>query len=179
MDLAAWTTWPGLTHLPEIIFATEAQNSLARSADLFPQPFGVFVGRHFRVALVNRKPQARRIESQYVDQKLPGKLDRVFLEVVAKRKIAEHLEKGVMPRGFADLVEVVVLAAGAHALLRRRGAQVIALLHAEKRVFKLIHAGVGEQQRRIVGREQRRGAHRSEEHTSELQSLAYLVCRLL
>src|SRR2546423_7826542 len=31
------------------------------------------------------------------------------------------------------------------------------------------------------GRERRKGpfAHRSEEHTSELQSLAYLVCRLL
>src|SRR5687767_15415985 len=28
-------------------------------------------------------------------------------------------------------------------------------------------------------RRRRRGPHRSEEHTSELQSLAYLVCRLL
>src|SRR2546425_8396083 len=36
--------------------------------------------------------------------------------------------------------------------------------------------------RRAVSRAQRRGAarcYRSEEHTSELQSLAYLVCRLL
>src|SRR2546425_8773885 len=33
--------------------------------------------------------------------------------------------------------------------------------------------------RRPRGREQRDAVQRSEEHTSELQSLAYLVCRLL
>src|SRR2546425_6991422 len=32
---------------------------------------------------------------------------------------------------------------------------------------------------RIIPGRQRRHEHRSEEHTSELQSLAYLVCRLL
>src|SRR2546425_3774544 len=31
----------------------------------------------------------------------------------------------------------------------------------------------------LAGPARRRGPHRSEEHTSELQSLAYLVCRLL
>jgi hypothetical protein len=45
-------------------------------------------------------------------------LDGDILEIVAEGKIAEHLEEGVMPRGIADIVEVVVLAARAHALLR-------------------------------------------------------------
>ena len=47
----------------------------------------------------------------------PREADRVALEVVAKREIAEHLEERVMPRGVADLLEIVVLAACADALL--------------------------------------------------------------
>src|SRR2546425_7738850 len=44
--------------------------------------------------------------------------------------------------------------------------------------------GIGERRGRVLGGNQRgehpeRIAQRSEEHTSELQSLAYLVCRLL
>ena len=45
-------------------------------------------------------------------------LDRALLEVVAEGEIAEHLEEGVMARGVADVIEVVVLAAGADAFLR-------------------------------------------------------------
>src|SRR5437868_6762987 len=75
----------------------------------------------------------------------------------------------------SDLVEIVVLAAGAHALLRRRRALVAAGLGAGEHVLELHHAGVGEQQRRVVRRHQRR----SEEHTSELQSRFDIVCRLL
>ena len=100
-----------------------------------------------------------RIELEFVDQQVPGKLDRVFLEVIAKRKIAEHLEKRLMPRGLADFVQIVVLAAGAHAFLRRAGAHVVALLDAQKDILELVHAGVGEEQRRIVGRQQGRRAH--------------------
>src|SRR2546425_9033874 len=37
----------------------------------------------------------------------------------------------------------------------------------------------GEKEPRVVTYLERRGRDRSEEHTSELQSLAYLVCRLL
>jgi len=51
-----------------------------------------------------------------------------------------------------------VLAAGTHALLRSRGAVVGALVEAEEDVLELVHAGVGEQQRRVVEGYQRRGA---------------------
>ena len=78
------------------------------------------------------------------------------LEVVAEREIAQHLEEGVMPGGVADIVEVVVLAAGAHALLRGGGAAVRALLQAGEDVLELDHAGVGEQQGRVVVRDERR-----------------------
>ncbi len=48
-----------------------------------------------------------------------AKCDRVFLEIVAEGEIPQHLEEGVVARGVADIVEIVVLAAGADAFLRR------------------------------------------------------------
>ena len=45
-----------------------------------------------------------------------------FLEIIAEGKIAQHFEKSVVARGVADIVEIIVLAAGAHAFLRGRGA---------------------------------------------------------
>src|SRR6185436_10135064 len=122
VNFTAWTTWSSLTHLPEVVFASKPQDTLARRAHLLPKTLGIFVGRDFRVAFINGEPQSRRIEFQNVDQQLPGILDRVFLEIISKRKIAEHLEERVMPGSFSNLVQVVVLAAGAHTLLRRGSA---------------------------------------------------------
>src|SRR2546425_3609447 len=49
---------------------------------------------------------------------------------------------------------------------------------AEQRHEPLL-LGAGHARRRLVEQQQPRARGRSEEHTSELQSLAYLVCRLL
>src|SRR5205823_14790671 len=49
----------------------------------------------------------------------------------------------------------------------------------EAGAFQLQRRGAGEIRRRSVRADQRQPEPRSEEHTSELQSLAYLVCRLL
>ena len=59
-------------------------------------------------------------EPELLGDQVPGEFDRERLEIVAEREIAEHLEEGVVARGVADVVEVVVLAAGAHAFLRGR-----------------------------------------------------------
>src|SRR6185437_4126504 len=50
-------------------------------------------------------------------------------------------------------------AAGADAFLRGRGAGVVALLSAGEDVLELHHAGIGEEQRRVVARHQGRGRH--------------------
>ena len=60
------------------------------------------------------------VESEHVGDELPRPRDRVGLEVVAEAEVAEHLEEREVAVRAADVVEVVVLAAGAHALLRRR-----------------------------------------------------------
>ena len=88
------------------------------------------------------------IELPLLGQQRPGQRNGVVLEVVAEREIAEHLEERVMAKRRPDVVEVVVLAADAHALLRRGRARVVALLAAEEHVLELVHAGVGEEQRR-------------------------------
>ena len=107
-------------------------------------------------ALEDRHHQAVRRHLPDVGQQRPGERQRVLLEVVAEREVAEHLEERVMAERRPDVVEIVVLAADAHHLLRRRGARVVALLAAEEQVLELVHAGVGEEQRRIVGRDERR-----------------------
>ena len=77
-------------------------------------------------------------------------MDRVALEIVAEAEVAQHLEEGVVARGVADRIQIVVLAAGAHAALRRGRARVVALFGAEEGVLELHHARVGEQQRTIA-----------------------------
>ena len=108
-----------------------------------------------RFALEDGREQPVRSQLPHRRQQLPRERDRFLLEVVAEREIAEHLEERVMPQRRPDVVEVVVLAADAHALLRRRRARVGALLLAEEDVLELVHPGVGEEQRRIVARHQR------------------------
>ena len=88
----------------------------------------------------------------HLGQHRPGEADGLFLEVVAEREVAEHLEERVVPVRRPDVVEIVVLAADPHALLRRRRPRVVAPLAAEEHVLELVHPRVGEEQRRVVVR---------------------------
>ena len=61
-----------------------------------------------------------------------------------------------MARARADVLEVVVLARDAQALLHRDRAPRLRLAGAQEVVLELHHAGVGEEQRRVAVRHQRR-----------------------
>ena len=87
---------------------------------------------------------------------LPGAGDGLPLEVVAEGEIAEHLEEGVVLGRPADGLEVVVLAADAHALLDRGRPRVAALFEPQEDVLELVHPGVGEQDGRVVLGQERR-----------------------
>ena len=52
-----------------------------------------------------------------------------------------------------------MLATGPHAALRADRAHVGALFESEKHFLELHHAGIGEQQRRVIRRHQRAGRH--------------------
>ena len=89
----------------------------------------------------------------------PGVSNRFLLEIIAEGKIAEHLEERVVALGEADIFQVVVLAAGAHAFLAACRPRVVAFFEAEENVLELVHPRVGEEQRGIAMRYQRRAAH--------------------
>ena len=92
--------------------------------------------------------------SQLDGQELPGEGDRLFLEIVAKGEVAEHLEEGVVPRGPPDVLQVVVFPPRAHAFLGADRPLVLPFLQAKEGVLELVHPGVGEEQRRVVSGDQ-------------------------
>src|SRR5262245_38877203 len=153
-DLGARATRACVAHLPEVRLRTEPDDLVvAQTRDLLPKPV------RFVIVLVDGDRELLAWDSEILGQRAPGELDRALLEIVAEREVAEHLEKREVTRGEADVVEVVMLAAGAHALLRGGGADIVALLDAGEDVLELHHAGVGEHQRRIVARHQRARRH--------------------
>jgi hypothetical protein len=98
------------------------------------------------------------IDAKLLGDQVPGVVDRLLLEIVAKGKIAQHLKEGVVARGVADIVQIIVLAAGAHAFLRGGSTRRIARFSRPgEHVLELHHAGIGEHQRRVVARHERRG----------------------
>ena len=127
--------------------------ALGQPGNLLPQVEGVVV------VDIDGDQQLLLGQREILGDQLPGERDGALLEVVAEGEIAEHLEKRVMARGVADIVEIVVLAAGAHAFLRGDGAAVGALFQAGEDVLELHHAGIGEHQRRVVARDERRRRH--------------------
>ncbi len=153
-DLRARAARAGIAHLPEIVARRDPDDLLVGQAgDLLPEVERLVV----LVEDGDEQPVLRQAE--LLRHEVPGKLDRAVLEVVAEREVAEHLEEGVVPGGVADIVEVVVLAAGADAFLRRHGPVVGPLLLAGEDVLELHHAGVGEEQGRVVARHERPGRH--------------------
>ena len=153
-DFGARPARPGVAHRPEIVRGRDPDDAVVREArDLLP------VARRLVVVVIDGDEQLVLLQAEVFGDQRPGELDRAILEVVAEREVAEHLEEGEMPRGVADIVEVVVLAAGAHAFLRGGGALIGPLLDAGEDVLELHHAGIGEHQRRVVARHQRRGRH--------------------
>ena len=155
-DLAARATRAGVAHRPEVGALAQAREALRADADVLQPDL-----RRLVVVAVDSAPQPRRIEPQGVDQEVPGEVNRFALEVVAEGEVAQHFEERVVAGGVADVLQIVVLAAGAHAALAGGGAQIVALLAPEEHVLELHHAGVGEQQRRIVRGHERSSRARS------------------
>ena len=146
-DLRARAARPDVAHHPEIVRGGDADDlRLRKPSNLRPQ------SRRLVVFGIDRHQQSIPCEPELAGDQVPGQLDRPVLEVVAKREIPQHLEEGVMPGGIADVFQIVVLAAGAHAFLRRGGALIGPLLQPGEDVLELNHSGVGEQQCRIVAR---------------------------
>ena len=151
VDLGAGPARARLAHRPEVLGLAEAHHPLRRQADrLAPQVVGlVVVAEH-------RRDEPVGVDAEVVGDEVPGVFDRLALEVVAEREVPEHLEEGVVARRTPDVLEVVVLARDAHALLRGGRGLVVAGLLAEEDALELHHARVREEQRRVGVGHQRR-----------------------
>src|SRR5262245_12477717 len=105
VDLAARAARPGLAHRPEVVLLAALDDPFGRQArDLPPELAGLVV------LLEDRGEEVLWPEAPLLRHQLPAELDRLGLEVVAEREVAEHLEEGVVARRRADVLEVVVLA---------------------------------------------------------------------
>ena len=153
-NLGAGPAGAGVAHRPEIVACRDADDPLLGQArDLPPQI------ERLVIVVIDGDGELFRRQTEVARQQSPCIFDRVVLEIVAERKVAEHLKERVVARGIADIVEVVVLAPGAHAFLGRRRSQIGALLDAGEDVLELHHPGVGEHERRVVARHERARRH--------------------
>ena len=140
----------GVAHRPEIVGGGDADDAIIREAsDFLPQTVG------FIVVVIDGDEQLVLRELVFLGDQVPGKFNRIGLEIVAEGEIAEHFEERVVARGVADVIEIVVLAASAYAFLRGCSAGVGALFNAGEDILELDHPGVGEHQGGIVPRHER------------------------
>ena len=156
MNLSARAARSRLAHLPEVVLHV-AWNYMIFRQQRFPQRLRFKIRREPRVR-VAFKPccvEAIGIEAVDLGEQLETPADRLVFEVVAERPVAEHFEESVVIGVLADIFEIVVLSACSNALLRVDRARVVALAAAEKHILELVHARVGEEQRRIVMRHDR------------------------
>ena len=153
-DFRTRTARPGIAHRPEIVACRDADDAVVRQpGDLLPQLRRLFVFG------IDGHQEFFRRQAVFPGHQVPRQFDRDVLEIIAEREIAEHFEKRVVARRVADVFQVVVLAAGAYATLRRHRAGVRTLVLAGEHILELHHARVGEQQGRVVMRHQRRRRH--------------------
>ncbi len=153
VELRARPARPRFAHRPEVVLLAEAQDPRGGKVP-FPELRGLVV------LGIDGRPQPRGIESVAllpVRHELPGEPDRLVLEVVAEREVPEHLEERLVAPGVARRCR-------GRCACRRPGRTsatvvaraVVALLAAGEDVLELVHPGVGEEQRRVLGRDQRR-----------------------
>ena len=146
VDLRRRAARPGNAHRPIVIGHAAALDSLDRQVrDLPPQLHG------FVVVEIYCGPELFRIKTistvvDFAGQQRPSQLDGLALEIVAEREIAGHLEKGVVPGGDPDFVDI----GRANAFLNTGGRRIRRGALAEEERHELHHAGVDEQQVGVV-----------------------------
>ncbi len=148
VNLRARTTRSGVAHLPEVVLVAEPLNPVEWNADLFvPDRLGLVV------AVVDGDPEPVPVETpaatgDVTRDEVPAPGDDLLLEVVAEAEVAHHLEEHEVALGAADVVEIVVLAAGAGALLRADGPGVGRHFVTDEIALERHHSGNREHDRR-------------------------------
>ena len=163
--------------LPEVILLAEAEDALGGDADLVtPDGEGLVVRGRGLAAGEHRGVQAVRLQADPLGagEELPRPGDRLMLEVVAEREVAEHLKEGAVARGLADVLDIGradALLAGRHAVARR-------LFFPGEPCFHGAHAGVDEQKRGVVAGDQREAGKNIPRGTTLIAALSADASRI-
>ena len=146
VDLGARTAGAGGASGPEVVVLAQAGDVILGNAQRAPHVMGLVVfGKDGEVQAIER-------QLELLGNELKGPSAGLLLGDAAKGEVAEHLEEGQVTAVFADAIDVV----GADALLAGDRADLLHGLLALVVLLKLVHTGVGKQQRRVVGDEGRR-----------------------
>ena len=111
---------------------TKPLDAIERKADFLVPDVGCLV-----IVEVNGDDKSLGIDAHlfFVGEEFPSPVDRVFLEVVSKTKVAQHFEEGVMVRRAANIFDV----ACAKTFLRTGGSSEFQFHIAEEMVLERIH----------------------------------------
>ena len=106
---------------------------------------------------IDRCVEALGGELPALDQQLPCPGDRLLLEIITEGPVSQHLEKGVVVGIESYILEIVVLASCAYALLRISSPwrSVVARGRTEKDRHELVHPGIREEKVGGVGQQTR------------------------
>ena len=151
VDFRAGAAGAGIAHFPEVVVLVAGEHMVLRQV-LEPglEGLGVQFRSVFFGALENGGVQFGLVNLVHLREQLPGPIDGLFLEVVAKTPVAQHLEHGVVPAVVAHGFQVVVLAAHTEALLGVRGSGELGGAVAQENVLELVHARIGEHERGVI-----------------------------
>ena len=118
VDFRTGTTRTCITHLPEVIMFVTIDDVICRQV-LFPisGSFVVTIQTFGRTTLEHGRIETCRIQLQHIHQILPSPADRLFLEVIAKRPVTQHLKHRMVISVMTDLFQVVMLTTYAETFL--------------------------------------------------------------
>ena len=118
MYFRTWSAWSGITHLPEVVVLVAVDDMVCRHM-LQPELCSLVVASETfcLVAFEYSDIEIGRIELKHINKILPCHIDSAFLEVVAERPVAEHLEHGMVVCVVAYFLKVVMLSAYTQTLL--------------------------------------------------------------
>jgi len=151
VDFGAGTAGTSLAHFPEVVLLVAVDDAVF--ADVF---LPIVISLHISgLAVLFVTAKDGHIEPVLVDfhhfgEVFPSVGDGFFLEIVAKRPVAQHLKHGVVVGVVAHFLKVVVFSRNAEAFLRVGSAVPLGGLVAQKDILELVHASVGEHQGRVV-----------------------------
>jgi hypothetical protein len=117
---------------------------------------------------MNSDPESFWIKTKNLSHKFPRPRDGVFLEVITKTKVAQHLEKHKVAFCAAHIVEVVVLSSSSDALLDSDSPVVRSDFVTHEVGLEGHHSGHSEEQRGVMRNEAGRRDDRMRSVTKEL-----------